>query len=855
MLDTPPEHDHNPSPGPSSRSPVEDSGSTNNEEYLPNITPNPIALTAEEEVFDTVSNPDSRASSPDADNYDREWDVEAEWLASLTSSYPEPDTLAPTDLLVGSFQREAAETRMFSIPFWITRLLTTSPGHNVPLSEAELQDICAFNYKVDTCIPVTAFDKLPRAFPGLELSTLFRIQAAMARLSGIKPERFDCCENLCLAYTGQYEELDTCPFCAISRYRDNGKPRKQFLYLPFISRLTSIFSSAKVAPAYNYRAQHDRDPGHRHDRLCDTFDGHRYQQLRSENVVVDGNHLLHRFFSDDRDMALGLSIDGFCPFRRRNQTCWPILLFNYNLGPDIRFHMANLLCVGVIPGPKQMTDVDSFLFPLIRDLKTLARGVRAYDIRRDEIFAFHAYLILIFGDIPAMAKLMSMKGHNALCPCRMCTIKGIRIPASRNPIYYVPLRRPSNLYDPLALPLRSQRDFLISATKVVTENIAARAEAFAREFGIKGIPALSAVPGLSIPMSYPYDFMHLIWENVIQSLILLWTNEFKTLDTTIPQPFHIRKTVWEAIGEATAAAGATLPAAFGCRVPNVAKKRSECSAEAWSIWTTFIAPVLLERRFERKEFYDHFLHLVNLVNVCLQFEISKSEIRELRTGFARWVEEYERFGHLRFVLLPTNLRFHSLYYMYDVQRLATCTLNIHALLHIADSIEACGPVWCYWAYPMERFCGALLRTMKSRRFPFTSLDKRVCDLAQLSQIKTLFDLHEELDLSTCRKVEENGIRIAGCEFFPCVPDCTHTTGLIREYRSEPRSFDPAAPNLRPEIIAHPPANPTSHGSLPIEGFSGTEGCVRERDSRVRENPAAGRWRYDARIQDCGTGPT
>ncbi|KDQ11951.1 hypothetical protein BOTBODRAFT_79689, partial [Botryobasidium botryosum FD-172 SS1] len=60
------------------------------------------------------------------------------------------------------------------------------------------------------------------------------------------------------------------------------------------------------------------------------------------------------------------------------------------------------------------------------------------------------------------------------------------------------------------------------------------------------------------------------------------------------------------------------------------------------------------------------------------------------------------------------------------------------LLHIADFIQACGPVWCYWAYPMERYCGSLQRAIVSRRFPFASLDKRVRDVAQLDQLKSLY---------------------------------------------------------------------------------------------------------------------
>ncbi|KAJ6521755.1 hypothetical protein B0H19DRAFT_1277057 [Mycena capillaripes] len=76
-----------------------------------------------------------------------------------------------------------------------------------------------------------------------------------------------------------------------------------------------------------------------------------------------------------------------------------------------------------------------------------------------------------------------------------------------------------------------------------------------------------------------------------------------------------------------------------------------------------------------------------------------------------------------------------LYYQYSPDRLSACPLTIHALLHIADGIEAAGPVWAYWAFPMERFCGRLQPCIKSRRYPFASIDGHVVATAQLAVIK------------------------------------------------------------------------------------------------------------------------
>src|ERR1700736_6661657 len=85
-----------------------------------------------------------------------------------------------------------------------------------------------------------------------------------------------------------------------------------------------------------------------------------------------------------------------------------------------------------------------------------------------------------------------------------------------------------------------------------------------------------------------------------------------------------------------------------------------------------------------------------------------------------------------------------MYYQYSPDRLPTCVVTIHALLHIADSIEASGPMWGYWAFPMERYCGSLLPAIKSRRFPFPSIDRYITEVAQLAQVKMYHRLYDVL---------------------------------------------------------------------------------------------------------------
>jgi hypothetical protein len=76
-----------------------------------------------------------------------------------------------------------------------------------------------------------------------------------------------------------------------------------------------------------------------------------------------------------------------------------------------------------------------------------------------------------------------------------------------------------------------------------------------------------------------------------------------------------------------------------------------------------------------------------------------------------------------------------------------------------------GPVWTYWAFPMERFCGKLLRSIKSRRHPFANLDSYITAVAQLDQIKNRYNAHEELALLPKKDANSREFAFDECKCF------------------------------------------------------------------------------------------
>lgn len=120
-------------------------------------------------------------------------------------------------------------------------------------------------------------------------------------------------------------------FAAVSRAGNSTiyllSPATQHVPQPSHGTIDAISFPAATGPWY-------------HD---DIFHGLRYRLLRDQTIFVHGRPLGHCFYSNDTDIALGLATDGFGPFKKRNQQCWPLILINYNLPPSIRNHCEHIM--------------------------------------------------------------------------------------------------------------------------------------------------------------------------------------------------------------------------------------------------------------------------------------------------------------------------------------------------------------------------------------------------------------------------------------------------------------------------------------------------------------------------------
>jgi hypothetical protein len=450
----------------------------------------------------------------------------------------------------------------------------------------------------------------------LDIPSEFIAWRRLRILSGLETSTYDCCINSCCCFLGKYNDLNDCPYCAEPRYNLHGNARRVFRYTPLIPQLQGLFQSRDMAAKLRYRSdvEQEYDP----NVVDDVFDGQNYRSLRGTQLRPDSNY---RIFDNPEDIALGISTDGFTLFKRRRRglsTAWPIIFVNYNLHPRIRTRLQNVICIGVIPGPRQCKDLNSFLIPLLEELLELEDGVHSSGLTPAEgegyNFLLRAFVILGFGDIPAVAKLLLVKAHNALTPCRACYIQGVLCQLERTSVYYIPITDPiTREAFPLdQLPMRTHDDMLACLAhldRLDAQGSRAACEAAGKEYGLTGRSIFAHLKSINLAASFPYDLMHLFFENLVPNLIRHWTGDFKGLDQG-NGAYEISPLEWAAVGKLTTQATRTIPASFVGTLPDICTDRNLYKAEAYSFWIQYGAPILLKGRLP-EPYYRYASFLIN----------------------------------------------------------------------------------------------------------------------------------------------------------------------------------------------------------------------------------------------------
>lgn len=430
------------------------------------------------------------------------------------------------------------------------------------------------------------------------------------------------------------------------------------------------------------------------------------------------------------DMGFLLTADGLSLFKIGSFEVWPIFLINLNLPPLERVKEDNIIPVGFVPGRKAPVDIESFLRPLVDELAVRFEGYQdVFNGYTKETFTLQGNVVLVSGDIPAMSKLMAMKGCNAYSCCRYCKIRGIYCKRRRH--IYCPLKPPTqreNLspdheypeYDPRNLPRRQHNEFIKQAVQITDE----MNPELATLWGINHLSILAEIPTLDFPRSFVIDIMHLFYEGLSRIMLSHWMGDFfpKTMDLPVDTDHVLSSKQWEEIGRQMEQSKFTFPTSFGKAPRDISKYHNSFQASEWMNWLTVFSPLMLKDLAGLDaEYYQQWISMCDAMTLCRQWELTEEQIDIIEEKIACFVEYYEK-----------------VHYAYDANKMSACRATIHYLLHLGQCIRDCGPPGIYWQYPTERMCGFLTQKVKSRVSANRNLSLALLHKEQLHLIQLLY---------------------------------------------------------------------------------------------------------------------
>ncbi|GAA5931369.1 uncharacterized protein JCM15063_001447 [Sporobolomyces koalae] len=273
--------------------------------------------------------------------------------------------------------------------------------------------------------------------------------------------------------------------------------------------------------------------------------------------------------------------------------------------------------------------------------------------------------------------------------------------------------------------------------------------------GINGLPIISEVPGIDIPRSFSMELMHLLFENVMKDLRILWTGKLGTTTLTGDYPFVISQDDWDLVDVEVENASRDIPSEWGKKMPAPGRNQGWFTAEDYANFLNYVGPAVLHKRLQ-EPYYSHFLQFRSIALKLLHPNIPRRDINQgglLSEAIVDWVTQYE-----------------ELYFGGNAELLPVMTSAIHALLHVCEYTRWLGPLHLSWSFVVERYCQHAEKFVTSKFSPYASLALSVLRLEQMKSVKRRYPAVVETATEVAKRarpaeVHEDGFSFTGRRGF------------------------------------------------------------------------------------------
>lgn len=186
-------------------------------------------------------------------------------------------------------------------------------------------------------------------------------------------------------------------------------PHHVYCYNSIKSSIERLFSKADFLGLCEHWRKRTVDG----EVLSDIYDGRIWKEFQ----MISGQP----FLAAPYNLAFSLNIDWFQPYKLTQSSVGVVYLTILNLPRSVRNNRQYVLLAGVIPGPHEpKRDINSFLEPLVEELKLLWSGQHMNIGSLHEQQLVRCALICVACDLPAGKKVAGFLGHTANLGCSKC---------------------------------------------------------------------------------------------------------------------------------------------------------------------------------------------------------------------------------------------------------------------------------------------------------------------------------------------------------------------------------------------------------------------------------------------------
>lgn len=598
------------------------------------------------------------------------------------------------------------------------------------------------------------------------------VRKKLEELTGVYAIYDDLCVTSCVAFTGPYAELDSCPVCGEPRFVPGTRdPRNKMTTIPLGPQIQALHRHEQTAQRLDYWAEHTHalleqlELGQPITEFYDTFCGADVLQLMIDKKLLPD------------DTVVMVSLDGAQLYRNKKSGCWISIYVVLNFSPDEgRYKVKCVLPGFTVPGPTKPQVMESVLYTMLHHISAVNRhgGLPIWDAYRgsqryaaacaaqnrpqgDEHYLSGLFTLLGTADAEAMPIWNALVGPTGKIGCRLfCGMPGRRIEGQRGGHYYPMMAKPDDYSLPGCdhddidydnpLPPIDQDAYLALLDQICDPALTEKEyKTLRRETGVAkpsillGLWVSQERPMiLGVPSMCPGDLMHEVM-NLASIMLSLWRGTMDCLATDSRDDWDwmvLTGDTWKRHGQDVADCKSSLPTSFERPPRNPAEK--------------------LNSGYKAIEFLNYFFVLGPALFYCVLPLVYWLHYCKLVSGMRLLYQRSQSPDHVHagaLLLCEFLQEFESLYIQRREDRMHFMTQVIHNLWHMAPEVIRLGPGTLYSQWTLERTIGNLTEEMKQHSNPYQNLAQRSLRRAQTNALKGLCpDMgHRDKDNRTPRR--------------------------------------------------------------------------------------------------------